>query len=269
MNRRVTGCTLCACGYLCAAILLAVAACGHGRQLSAQREDTVGVAGRSAARIPFSLRSPDDLPFDFFWRQRVRARWVDGQADFDAVLQKRDHQLSLIGLTPLGTPMFVLKLDRQARVTVENRSGRRLGFNPRHILADIQRVYFPWLPPPRPNYSGDLRGRAGLWTIIETFERGQLKRRNFLHYGSSKLSVEVVYTDWPAGQDVARRVKLRHKRYGYTLEVVTLSAQRLGRTSHSQGHGRCSQKPGYRRCDRCRLRSRRQSCEASVSSPAG
>src|ERR1700712_2240085 len=93
---------------------------------------------------PPVLLAPSALSYDFQWRQRVSARWPSGTQSFDAVLQKRAGELTLVGLSPLGLPGFVFRLNEARELAVENRSGQKLPFEPAYVVADVQRVFFPW-----------------------------------------------------------------------------------------------------------------------------
>ncbi|HEX6239391.1 MAG TPA: DUF3261 domain-containing protein, partial [Polyangiales bacterium] len=68
-----------------------LAACGPKRVTSTPSE-----------AIRATLRPPSALPYDFMWRQRVIAEWPTGTQEFEAVLQKQDGALTLLGLSPMG-----------------------------------------------------------------------------------------------------------------------------------------------------------------------
>ncbi|MCA9671548.1 MAG: DUF3261 domain-containing protein [Myxococcales bacterium] len=152
-----------------------------------------------------ALRPVGDLPYDFFWRQRVTARWGDGRSQtFDAVLQKHRGTLRLVGLSPLGVG-FVIELRADGTTHFQNRTGRRLPFAPSYMLADVQRAFYPW-PSDR---------------VQERHKDGHLVERTF------RGKAHITYHDWRPGNDAARRVVVHHLRYGYVLVIETTEQKRL------------------------------------------
>ena len=103
-------------------------------QASSRASDDAGV----------SLLPVDDLRANLMMRQHVTVKWADREESFDAVLQKRGGVLLLLGLGPMNTVGFKLTLDRKG-VSFDNLSGRELPFRPERILADVQRVFYPWI----------------------------------------------------------------------------------------------------------------------------
>lgn len=177
---------------------------------------------------PGPIRPPDALPYDFQWNQRVTAIWPSGQRTFDAVLQKRNGELILVGLSPMGLPGFVLRLAADAKITVENRTGRDLPFAPEYILADVERVFFPWLPPEgqdRPERAGAF----GPLHVVERYAGGRLVGRTFTRTdGAVSGSVEITYQPLKPGEDASRRVEVANGWFGYRLIIETLEQSRLG-----------------------------------------
>jgi len=51
---------------------------------------------------------------DLVLRQRVTIRWLDGEESFEAVLQKRESELLLLGLGPMNVVGFSLRVDEDA-----------------------------------------------------------------------------------------------------------------------------------------------------------
>src|SRR5690606_1095695 len=94
---------------------------------------------------PPTLLPADALTLDVVLRQHVSARWATGETEFDAVVQKHEGTLKLVALSPTGQPGFVLTLGPDGEVRVENRTGQELPFRPERILADVQKVYYPWI----------------------------------------------------------------------------------------------------------------------------
>ncbi len=162
---------------------------------------------------PGVLRAVETLPHDFLWRQRVTVRWTGGEEGFDAALQKRGGTLTLVGLGPYDTPAFVLTWNGR-EIGFENRTDRALPFPPRYILLDVQRVFFPWLPP------GQATGEVDGERITERLEGDVLLRRTFERLdGQPPGAITVTYE--------GDRAILDNGWFGYTLTVETSDRQRL------------------------------------------
>jgi hypothetical protein len=125
-----------------------------------------------------ALRPPSVVPEDFVFRQRVTAQVAGREArSFDAMLEKKGDRLALVGLTPLGTVLFAASLEG-TRLAFEDRTGEDLPFPPEYVLLDVQRVFFPWLPPP-PDGSGVREGAVFAERVIERWAGGRLVERTF------------------------------------------------------------------------------------------
>lgn len=187
-------------------------------------------------------------------RQRVRVEWPSGGDSFDAVLQRRPGELALIGLGPMNLMGFRLALvaggpasaagpssegEGAPKLEFENRSGRALPFSPAHILADVQRVFYPWLPDPWLPEPGrrtpeDCPGgceRSGRHGAVAVWERrlvGHLAERRFVIAGRPDAGeVRIRYADWQGEPAVPRRVELENGWFGYRLTIETLEATAL------------------------------------------
>lgn len=177
---------------------------------------------------PGPLRVPQALAWDFEWRQRVTAQYPTGTSSFEAVLQHRDGTLRLIGLSPMGLPGFIITLDAQGRITMDNRSNRELPFSPSYILADVQRAFFPWLPTPSPNFSGIRTGAMRGLQVQETFKGGVLQSRTFRRDDAPERGVvKIRYTGWQPGQDAPAKVVMDNGWFGYVLTIETVEQDRL------------------------------------------
>ena len=194
--------------------------CAHTRPAGASAHPTVP---------PAALLQPSAIAFDFLWRQRVTASWPTGQQSFDAVLQKQKDELLLLGLSPLGLPGFVLRLPEHGALQVENRTGQELPFEPGYVMADVQRVFFPWLPVPDRGWSGEQNGRRGDCAVFERYQSGRLVTRRFERLTPAGLErVTVQYAPQPgAAGDAPQRAQLENKLLGYTLSIETLEQSRL------------------------------------------
>ena len=112
--------------------------------VQADEEAEAERAGSRALLLP-----AEALAETFVLRQTVTVRWSDetGQVDeasFDAAIQRQGESLLVLGLGPMGRVGFTLSLEK-GKVFFENRTGRDLPFAPERMLADVQRVYYPWL----------------------------------------------------------------------------------------------------------------------------
>src|SRR3984957_6161727 len=93
---------------------------------------------------------PLDFPVegaeDFFDRQRIVASYEGHAFGFDAVLQKRGNELTLLGLTPFGSRAFIVT-QKGADVSFQNYVGASLPFRPQYMLIDVHRVFLQTGPP--------------------------------------------------------------------------------------------------------------------------
>jgi hypothetical protein len=190
----------------------------------------VACGPKPAARTPMKpepLRPPAALRYDFMWRQRVTATWPSGKQSFEAVLQKRDGELSMLGLSALGLPGFVLTLRADGSLDVQNRMGRELPFEPSYILADVERVFFPWLAQVAPGFSGEQTGQAYGFSVRERYANGRLLLREFERSADPAAGkVHIDYRFTPSG-DAPLHVTLANGFYRYGLEIETLEQSRL------------------------------------------
>ncbi|MEM9457065.1 MAG: DUF3261 domain-containing protein [Myxococcota bacterium] len=178
------------------------------------------------AGYPGTLRDPAQMGPDIQWQQRVTARWQDDTQSFEAVLSKTDHELLLVGLSPMKTPGFIVRLTN-GEVELENRSPQEVPFDPRYIMLDIQRVYFPWIPG-EPPVDAERSHRVDGEQVTERWAQGQLRQRRFVREdGRPPGEITVTYEGWEDGQDAPRRAVLDNGWFGYTLEIETFVQQRL------------------------------------------
>lgn len=175
------------------------------------------------------LVSPPGLGEDFLLRQQVVAHTAEGEYRFQAVLQKRDGELVLIGLGPHGGRGFVLR-QRGRQVEFQNYlpDGRTLPFPARFMLIDVQRVWFWGLPGPRPD--GVHRGRRGDETITERWAGGALRERRFARVsGEPDADITIRYTPALGPGRPPTQVELDNAWFGYRLSLATLAHEVLSR----------------------------------------
>ena len=176
-----------------------------------------------------TLLPVDAWPAERFLRQRVRIEWGGGSESFDAVLQRRPGELSLIGLGPMNLVGFRLALlatpgsGGPDELEFENRSGRELPFSPTHMLADVQRVFYPWLLEGAACGNCERNGRRGSVAVFEKLTGGQLVERRFeIPSDPEAGSVRIRYADWQGDPAVPRQVVIGNGWFGYRITIETL-----------------------------------------------
>lgn len=200
-------------------------------QASASASAEAETDGAHTGSRPLLLPA-EALPETFVLRQTVTVRWTDaaGQVDessFAAAIQRQGDSLLLLGLGPLGGVGFTLNLVK-GKVSFENRTGRDLPFAPERMLADVQRVYYPWLDA-APECGDCVRtGRRGGFEIEEHHEHGRVTRRRFVPVAKSgneageHAGIEVLYSGEPVFGGLLRNARLLHEGFGYEVELETL-----------------------------------------------
>jgi hypothetical protein len=198
------------------ALALLLAACG-ARQESGSFLDQLP---------PPTLLHAETLARDVVLRQHVSATWATGAVEFDAVVQKHDGALKLIALSPTGQPGFVLELGENGDVSVENRSGQELPFRAERILADVQKVYYPWIEDDEDDdelRDGTRRARAAEFEVEERLLEGRLvERRFYLPETPNSPEVVVSYFEWADRRVAPKHATIVHVRLGYELSIETL-----------------------------------------------
>jgi len=163
----------------------------------------------------------DTLKRNFALRQRISIRWGKKEEHFEAVLEKQGAKLTLLALGPMGTVGFAITHTTRS-VSVENRTGRRLPFSPHFIIADIQRVFYPWLGA-NPDCARCERSQQLSTTFVkERFENNHLIERHFMSSEPTHRTA-ITYHDWNNATLAPKRVILNNP--GYQLTVETLNPQ--------------------------------------------
>ncbi|MEZ4392255.1 MAG: DUF3261 domain-containing protein [Polyangiales bacterium] len=199
------------------ALLLAAVACACA---------TTG-APRGPRRVdPGALLDPAGSDFDVMMRQRVTVTLPDREFHFDAVLQKRGRELTLLGLTPFGTRAFVIQ-QAGLEVTFTPAQRMELPFPPRYMMLDVQRAFFrEGGPPPAADGARELTRDGEV--LRETWLGGRVMRRVYRRAsGEPPGEVEVEYEGGMRGRVAPRVVRYRNGFVGYSLTIVTLEQQRL------------------------------------------
>jgi hypothetical protein len=195
---------------------------------------------------PDELVATQDIAGDFLIRQRLRFRFGDRQGSFEAVVQKRCDEVTVVGLTPLATPAFAIH-QRGLEVRVESHLPGPWPFSPRHVLLDVHRIYFLPLADRTPA-DGVHRVRRGGETVVERWAAGRLLERSFEGVaGDPPGRVVVTYPGGATRAGMPREVRLENEAYGYRIDVTTLSRTEL-RCTRQAGEepsaGRRSRPPG-------------------------
>ncbi len=190
----------------------------------------LSVACQAPTAVSPEVETASELPLlpvtriarDFQWRQQVTARWAHSSRTFDAVVTKEGDQLRLLGLDPIGRPGFIFTLSG-GQVRVENRTGQPLPFDPRFILLDVQRAFYPWME--RPTNDGWHSQPVGEHHVAEQWRAGRLRQRRFHPDLHSAPEVLITYNGYAEGLAIPRRVELVHRTRGYSLLIETVDQQ--------------------------------------------
>ncbi len=194
-------------------MVLSVAGCSSEPRTPAQHERTTPALGE--------LRPPSELGSDFQWRQHVTAKWPNGTRGFEAVLSKEGDKLVLVGLGPMDTPGFVLTVASSGKLTVENNTQQPIPFDPKFVLLDVQRAFYPWFPSPLDNGQRTVTTDDDI--VTEAWSNGNLDRRVFTRVtGNPAGALVVSYSGWLPGNRAPRRAVLRNGWFGYTLTIETV-----------------------------------------------
>jgi hypothetical protein len=194
-------------------LLLGLAACTP--------EPTTPASKVQAAAAIGVLHSPAELGSDFQWRQQVTAHWPTGTRTFDAVLSKEGSNLLLMGLGPMDTPGFILRVNEMGELSVENNTGQPMPFDAKFVLLDVQRAFYPWFDTAIA--SGTRTTTRNGETITETWNDGHLTQREFVRVdGQPQGVIKVAYEGWSASARAPRRATLENGWHGYTLVIETL-----------------------------------------------
>ncbi len=176
------------------------------------------------ADYPGELRAVSDLSIDVLWRQRVSAQWGDGERrGFDAVVQKRGDELTVLGLSPVGVG-FAIEL-HDGEVSLQNNTSEPLPFPPRFILLDVQRAFYPWLAG---EGAGERSAEVDGELVSERWEGGRLLERRFRRVDGEPSGEIVVRHTWadPRWAAPGRTVVDNHW-FGYRLVIETREETRL------------------------------------------
>jgi hypothetical protein len=160
-------------------------------------------------------------------QQRLRFRWQQQEGQADAVVQKVCGELTVVLLTPFGTPAVVIR-QRDRRVEIESRLPSLWSFPPEYVLLDVQRTYFVPIGDP-PLTEGRLHTVYKGESIEEVWAGGRLVERSFTtEQGGAHRRVVIGYPDGVTRSEPPRRATIDAPHWDYHLEVTMLS--RIGLT---------------------------------------
>lgn len=184
------------------------------------------------AEYPGRLLPPTALSHDVLWQQRVTAHWGEGeQRGFDAAVQKQGDTLSVLGLSPMGSVGFAIRL-RGDTIDLQNQTDLDMPFPPRFVLLDVQRTFFPWLPAAPTPPDGTSSAVVGDERVTETWRDGQLQQRRFERTdGRPAGAITIDYTWGNSGQLAPSSVQLDNGWLGYRLTIDTLVERLLPATA--------------------------------------
>jgi hypothetical protein len=163
------------------------------------------------------LVATSEIRGEFLMQQRLHFQWREQSGQVDAVVQMVCGELTVVLLSPFGTPGVVIH-QRDRAVAVESKLPGPWSFPPEYILRDVERTYFVPL--------GE-RERGGE-AIEEEWSGGRLVRRTFTGTrGGAPAQVAITYPDGMTRDDPPRRASIDAPQWGYRLDVETLSRVEL------------------------------------------
>ena len=128
----------------------------------------------------------------------------------------------------MGRIGFVLRLRDGQPVEMEHHPSLTFAFDPRYVLLDVQRAFYPWIPGSVPGVDGRRSAEFDGESIVEDWKNGALVERRFRSLSDPEdPGVRIHYSKRAPNADVAERTILENARLGYTLEIQTLSQVRL------------------------------------------
>jgi hypothetical protein len=178
---------------------------------------------RAPPRIyPGELRAPSAYPGAFMLRWQVTALYGEKRVTFDAVLQKRADELTLLGLTPYGSRAFLVR-QNGAVVSFENYLSEELPFPPRYILLDVHRTMLGGISETGAALPDGVHSAPrGDEVVRERWTGGRLVERVFRR-ASNDPPGEITITyegGMIPGREAPRRIVFKNGWFGYRLEIA-------------------------------------------------
>jgi hypothetical protein len=185
----------------------------------------IGCASSPSSMMPsppyeFPLKPPSAYTKNFVDRQTISATYGTHHVSFDAVLQKRGDEITLLGLTPFGTRAFALR-QIGTDVTFESFVPQTLPFPPKYILIDVHRAFFDGIDDSgSAPTDGAYEARKNGEIITETWKNGRIVKRDFRRVdGIPKGDIVITYD--------GDRTHFQNEWFGYTLDITTVSHKEL------------------------------------------
>ena len=171
-----------------------------------------------------TLPSISELGPDFFYRQTIDGRRDGTRFFMNVVVQKEASQLTIVGLTPMGTRAFAIS-QRENQNELEIQTSTDLPFPADRIVRDLHDALAK-TPPGAPTLENATRAdgthrfehRGN--RVTETWSSGRLRRRLFLRRAHRRTEIR-----YEGGWDLRSTppaLWLESTRPSYTLRIETL-----------------------------------------------
>jgi hypothetical protein len=168
------------------------------------------------------LVATGDIPDEFLMQQRLRFHWQQQEGQVDAVVQMVCGELTVLLLSPFGTPAVVIR-QRDRHVEIESKLPGMWSFPPEYLLRDVQRTYFVPIGDP-PVIEGRRQFAYGGESIEEVWAGGRLVERSFTNgQGGARQRIVIGYPDGATRDEPPRSAIIDAPHWGYHLEVTMLS----------------------------------------------
>jgi len=99
------------------------------------------LAPRPIHDCPAAIHPTDQIHGDFTLREQVTVRFEGGDFPFELVAQKRQRELVLVGLSPMGAKLFTV-VQTGSETEVDALPGAVLPIPPLNVLRDLHRLRF-------------------------------------------------------------------------------------------------------------------------------
>jgi len=172
------------------------------------------------------LVSTAEIPGEFLMQQRLSFHWQHREGQADAVVQMVCGELTVLLLTPFGTPAVVIR-QRDRNVEIESKLPGMWTFPPEYVLHDVQRTFFVPIGDPALT-EGRRQLEYGGESIEEAWAGGRLVERSFTtEQGGAQSRIVVGYPDGATRSEPPRTATIDAPHWDYRLEVTTLSRVEL------------------------------------------
>lgn len=189
----------------------------------------LGCAGRATIpESPLSLPSPARFEANFFLRQEIVARHKGRSITFKAALEKREDVLRLVGLTPFGTPAFMIEQSGD-QVHFTEYVHLDIPFDPMNMLVDVHRVLFEGSGMGARLGDGVHEFERASASIFETWANGTIVSRTFFDTDSTTEFSRIEFKGTRDPTSITSPlVLLSDRTHSYALEIKTVEQRLLG-----------------------------------------